>query len=435
MFGKIKKIFLMSMILILGAAMVFSQDGGGKKNRSDYLTVKIAVIGPGDELYFWWGHLGLIIEDELTGNAQFVDYGVFSFEQDHFFSNFAFGRLWYTTAESPADAVIQHYIRANRDVTAYTLDLSGKQKEEVLRITASNLKPENKDYLYNHFSDNCVTRVTNTLDAVLDGQFYAKAASIPGDFTLRQEIRRFMARHPFWDILLNFWMGQAIDKKISVKEEMFLPEEAGTFIEQFTFIDADGNEKKLTSRVDKIHIAEQRPPFLNAPCSNVPGVLVAGIILAALFCIVLPPGKYPSFPSRARQSALRRRLFGVGNALLGLIAGSAGSVLLFMEFFSNHDYTYQNSNILFANPLVLAAIPLGILFAFSRNEARVRVSAQGLRILWTYVFLTALLAVVIKVSPAFHQDNGAQLALVIPVSLALSKVPFWILLAVRRRHA
>jgi hypothetical protein len=106
-----------------------------------------------------------------------------------------------------------------------------------------------------------------------------------------------------------------------------------------------------------------------------------------------------------------------------------------MEFFSDHDYTYQNSNILFANPLVLAAIPFGILFAFSKKEARARVSAQALRIVWTYVFLTALLAVVIKISPAFYQDNWAQLALIIPVSLALSRVPLWILLAARRRRA
>ncbi|MDR3301931.1 MAG: DUF4105 domain-containing protein [Spirochaetaceae bacterium] len=416
-----KKLLCLGLFVLFAANMAFSEDGGEIKSRGDYLTVKVAVIGPGDELYFWWGHLGLIIEDAITGRAHFIDYGVFSFRQTDFFSNFALGRLWYTTAESPAEAVIQRYIEDNRDITVYTLNLSAAQKEEMLAITMHNLLPENSDYLYNHFSDNCVTRITNTLDAVLGGQFYAQAANTPGRWTLRQEIRRFMARHPVWDLLLNFWMGQVIDKQISVKEEMFLPEETGVFIENFTYIDADGNEQKLCGSIEKIWTAKNRPLFLDAPRSIFWTSLIVGIFLAALLYLVSPP--YKRGKKTKKYAVLQKRLFGMGNTLLGLIGGIAGSLLFFMEFFSDHDYTYQNSNILFANPLLLVAIPFGILFAFSRNEGKVRLATQVLRILWTYVLLTALLAVIIKILPAYYQDNWAPLAIVIPISLVLSKVP------------
>jgi hypothetical protein len=60
-------------------------------------------MGPGDELYFWWGHIALIIEDSVTSRSRFYDYGIFSFQNDNFFSNFAFGRLLYSCGSSSTE--------------------------------------------------------------------------------------------------------------------------------------------------------------------------------------------------------------------------------------------------------------------------------------------------------------------------------------------
>ncbi|MDR0662977.1 MAG: hypothetical protein LBF80_02720, partial [Spirochaetaceae bacterium] len=83
-------VFFAVVIFVFFFGKIYAEDA---KSRGDYLTVKIAVMGPGDALYFWWGHLGLIIEDELSGTSKFYDYGVFSFDSENFFLNFAFGRL------------------------------------------------------------------------------------------------------------------------------------------------------------------------------------------------------------------------------------------------------------------------------------------------------------------------------------------------------
>ncbi|MDR2864266.1 MAG: DUF4105 domain-containing protein [Spirochaetaceae bacterium] len=420
---KTTRIFILVMMFILFPYLVFSAENNRQEGRGDYLTIKIAVIGPGDELYFWWGHLGLIIQDAFNGKTHFVDYGVFSFNSNDFFSDFALGRLWYTTSDSPAELVFQRYIDDNRDITLYTLNLSTTQKEKIFNRTVQNLLPQNKDYLYNHFSDNCVTRITNTLDEALGGQFYEKASQTPGRFTLRQEVRRYTEQAPLWDLLLNFLMGQVIDNQISVKEEMFLPDETGNFIENFTYIDGNGKEQKLCSEVTKLYSAQGRPPALDSPRSNIISSLVAGILIAALFWFIQRLGN--KFP------VVGRKLFGIGNTLLGLVAGIPGSVLFFMEFFTNHDYTYQNSNILFANPLLLFAIPFGLMFAFGKNEKKLRFRMGVLRILWTYVFLGASLAIIIKISPVYHQDNWAQLALILPVSIVLSKVSLWLRLLLK----
>jgi hypothetical protein len=104
---------------------------------------------------------------------------------------------------------------------------------------------------------------------------------------------------------------------------------------------------------------------------------------------------------------------------LGLFFGGVGALLFFMTFFTNHDYTFHNSNILFVNPLLFAAIPLGLLFAFSGSAKKRFASALFLRTLWIYVLLCGLLTMAIKLSPAFYQQNQVDLALVLPFTLSL----------------
>jgi hypothetical protein len=64
------------------------------QNEWETTTLKITLFGPGTPFYSWWGHIGIIIDD--AANIRIVDYGIFSFEKENFFTNFAFGRLIYS---------------------------------------------------------------------------------------------------------------------------------------------------------------------------------------------------------------------------------------------------------------------------------------------------------------------------------------------------
>jgi hypothetical protein len=387
------------------------------RSRGDYLTVKIAVIGPGDELYFWWGHLGLIIEDELSGASKFYDYGVFSFDNENFFLNFAFGRLLYTSTASNTSGILFHYIETNRDITVYTLNLSAKQKEVIMRTAERNILPEYRDYLYNHFSDNCVTRITNLLDDALGGQFYAMAESTQGRFTLRQHVRRHTYFSPFWDWLLNFLMGQNIDTPSTVKQEMFLPSEVGRVLQTFYYIDDSGVRKPITSSVEVVNRSKGRPAALEKPRVQWPYELCLGAAIALMLLL---------FMLMSKKHNIGRVLLGLSQSLLGLFFGIAGTVAVFMTFFTNHDYSWNNINVIFVNPLLLTAVPLGLNSAFSRREGRRALSAKILKGLWAYVFLGGVFTMLIKLLPAFYQQNQVSLALVLPFAFTLSFIPLWI---------
>jgi hypothetical protein len=391
----------------------------GEKSRGDYLTLKIAVMGPGDELYFWWGHIALVIEDAVSGQNRFYDYGVFDFQRDNFFVNFAFGRLIYYCAATAAENNYNSYRAANRDITLYTLDLPAAVKEEVRLFAERNVLPENRDYCYHHFNDNCATRIRDIIDMAVGGAFKEAFGEAPGRYTLRQHVRRHTWFNPFCDWLLSFLMGQVIDRPITVWDEMFLPSEIGRCIEDFSYADAAGTERKLVTRIEILNRAVDRPAVLDIPRKQWPRELVfsAGVSLVLIL--------FMGMRKRAGTARAGRVLLGLSQSCLGFFFGLIGLVLFFMSFFTNHDYTYQNSNLLYVNPLLLAAIPLGFI-SLSKKLRRRFVAEQLLKSLWTYVFLGGILSMVIKLFPAFYQQNQVDQALVLPIALILSFVPGWI---------
>jgi hypothetical protein len=405
---------------LFSADVPVSPDADRPANRGDYLMVKIAVMGPGDELYLWWGHIGLIIEDTLSGESRFYDWGVFSFENKNFFLNFAFGRLLYSCAVSTVEYNINRNIRTNRDITIYTLDLPPEKKMEILRFVENNVLPENRDYWYHHFKDNCATRIRDIIDMGTSGLFKARYGDAPGRLTLRGHVRRHTWASPFWDWIFNFWMGRGIDEQIAVWDEMFLPSEIGKRISDFSYTDSSGVERPLVSSVEVLNRSTGRPPVLETPKASWPRGLAAGIVLAAA-AVLLTAGK--------KKKALEKpfvKLLGIYQALTGLFFGAAGFILFFMVFFTNHDYTYRNANIIFVNPLLLAAVPLGLMLTFTGSEKKRRVYGVLLKILWTYVFFGGLAAAVLNAVPGFYQQNQTTFALVLPFALALSYVPGWL---------
>jgi hypothetical protein len=415
-------LFLAALFL---APLLFAQSGGepgpsgalgeispGENGGS--LTLKIAVMGPGDELYFWWGHIALVIDDSQSGRSSFYDYGLFSFDNDHFFTNFAFGRLLYSCGVSPARSNIAAYVNTNRDVRIYTLDLPPAERALVRDFAEKNVLPENRNYYYHHFKDNCSTRIRDIIDLATKGQFKERFGEAPGRFSYRGHVRRHTWFSPFFDWILNFWMGQGIDEPITIWDEMFLPAEVGARIGDFWYRDSGGLERKLVSSVEVLNRAEGRPAVLESPRRQWPREFALSLALALLLFF---------FYFLQSKSPLWQVLAGAGQSLAGLFFGGAGLVLFFMAVFTNHDYTYHNMNLLFANPLLLAAVPLGIRYAIAPNAAARERPELLLRLLWLLVLLGICASMLLKLLPWFWQDNIVDEMLMLPIVLVLALEP------------
>ena len=379
------------------------------------LTLKVAVMGPGDQLYFWWGHIALVIEDADTGSSRFFDYGLFNFEKENFFYDFAFGRLFYSCGVSSTQRNINGYKNTNRDITVYTLDVPPELRLKVRDFAETNVLPENRDYYYHHFRDNCSTRIRDILDIATDGQFFEQYGQLPGRFTLREHVRRHTWFSPAADWFLNFLMGQVIDTPITVWDDMFLPSEVGKRIEEFWYTDNDGVSRKLVSSVEVINRAEGRHRVLDVSRKQWPYELAFSLVLSATFGFF--------FFLQAKRIRSGRILAGVSMSVTSLFFGIAGFLLYFMNLLTNHDYTYQNANMLFCSPVLLAGIPFGIGYAFTKDTGKLFRYGALSRILWLLTTLGIFLSMAIKLLPAFYQQNLTDQMLMLPISLLFALQP------------
>jgi hypothetical protein len=407
------KLSILALFLCISAGpcglySLYGQTGYGRP--ADDLLFKVAVFGPSDDIFIWWGHAALIVENTRWGYSRVFDWGIFSYPSENFLDDFLNDRVTYRSIEDSLN--FDMYIEEDRDITVYTLDLDGDAKELILEYAKNNVLPENCYYDYHEFRDNCSTRIRDIIDMGTGGQFREILANTPGRLSLRQHIRRFTWFRPFADWALDFLMGQDLDEPVTVWEEMFLPVEVGRAITGFQYQDSAGAGRKLVSSVEIINSSKNRPPVLNAPLRRWPGDLALAMTAAlVLLCIDA---------LRRKNPLAGRVLWGAAHCAAGLCGGAAGFVLMYGLFFMKNDYIQQNINILFLNPLLFAALPLGVLTAVNRPFRR---PETCLRLLWAGVFAIGILSLLLKALPFFFQQNQTSLSVVLPVAFVLWACP------------
>ncbi|MCL2204920.1 MAG: hypothetical protein FWB82_00110 [Treponema sp.] len=65
-------------------------------------------------------------------------------------------------------------------------------------------------------------------------------------------------------------------------------------------------------------------------------------------------------------------------------------------------------------------IPLGLRFAFTDNDVKRAKAIKILQVFWAYVFVGGFISIVIRILPAFYQQNQVTQALILPVAFTLA---------------
>jgi hypothetical protein len=376
-----------------------------EKIPEEYLTIKVVEIGPGNDFFSWWGHLAIMVDNELTGKSLCYDFGVFSFDDPHLIRNFLKGDLNYKIMVSSAQDDLEWYIQNNCDITLYTLNLDNGQKEQIASALNRNVLPENRNYFYKIFTDNCVTKAVVIIDEALNGKFIGKYKNEKGRFTLREHAGRYLYRSVIMYVVLNFIMGEEIDKPVSRYEEMYLPSEFAAALVDFAYTDTNGTIQPLVSGVEKINVSIGRPVVLPGPPHDKLYAFLAGMTGAVVFMVLI------IFAKKNRGAHI---IFYIAQSLMALYWAVMGTVLFCVMFFSHHTYTYNNLNIIYANPLLFTGVPLGILCAVTKHKRKYAFYSRILKALWTYVLIGAAVTVALRVTGLNYTNNTLTLLLIIP---------------------
>ena len=374
----------------------------GTANGGD-LNLYLVTIEPGDKLYSWWGHSALIVED-IKGNVRFLyNYGLFSFRRKNI-ANFIKGNLFFEVGAMNAAFGLSLYRDQNREIRMQVLNLPPKKKLEMALFLDNNILPENREYLYHHYDDNCATRLRDLIDTAIDGQLADKTKNQNIPRTLRDFTHLYTYRHFFMDTLLMFILGQEEDGPTTQWNAMFLPSELEKSIEAIEYYTGE-NKQKLVSRSYTYFQSKDRAAVPQQAPATWPFSLLIGIGLSGM-CIGTAVWMKKNRPGG-------RIFFGIYQILLGFVYGIPGTVLFIMSLFTNHTVTYFNENLLLANPLTLLLIPIGFGLIFKHDKG-----LKWLSITWIIILMMNLILLILKAIPAFYQQNWIFIGMVLPVSLS-----------------
>ncbi len=367
----------------------------------DGCTVSLLTIGPGGPLYSWFGHSAFLVEAPNGRNYVF-DYGTFSFSEDNFIINFVMGRLWFMCFGSNADYELSNIQEEGRSVSKVVLPLDANQKKAVVGFLNANIKPENRTYLYHHYNDNCATRVRDIIDWTTGGEFQQWAKSRYG-YTFRQQASRALSQNRIVLWGLDFLQSGNIDKGATLWDEMFLPEMLEKAVTEYY-----GLESEII-----VEGSGEYREMADAPQGNFLFSLILGLVLGGVSTVLIWFGK-----DRANL---------IYTAVVDIVFGLLGSVLLFMMVFTNHDVTWFNENILFVNPylIVLAIISLLALKRNGRSFRRVKAVKVSYMILFNIIAVLAMTKCILI--DLLYQQNWTVI-----LTMALYYLPNWLRISKRK---
>ena len=310
------------------------------EQQEDSVHVSLVTFYPGSEPHNIWGHSEIRVQQGPVD--VYFNYGVFDFQAPAFMWRFMLGETDYIC--QPVPRFYATVGMEERRMVEQELNLPQDRAIAMRDFLWNNAQPENRTYRYKFLSDNCSTRPRDIIEmAAGEGLQYPSM----GDTTVTyRDILAHYCRNYAWERFgIDLVLGWDTDTVLDQRATMFIPmllmdAVAGATITTDSV--AVPLVKATTVPIDKSTEGNVRPP---TPWYFSP--LTVALLVLALTLIVT---------GRDVRTKDVSRWF---DTILFTIGGMAGCILLFLIFFSTHEATSPNINIVWLHPLMLllAALP------------------------------------------------------------------------------
>lgn len=375
-----KKLFILSLLCS------FQLSAQEIPTLSDRAEISVITCGPSQrELYTAFGHSAFRVYDPANGIDLAYNYGMFNFNQPNFYLNFARGFLYYRLGVEDFQDFVYPYMYFNRSVREQVLDLSSDQKQKVFQFLQVNARPENQQYRYDYFYNNCATKIRDVIvEALGDDAVHFDGSYITTDYTIRELTDLYLQEQPWGDLGIDICLGLPMDKEASPWEYMFLPD----------YVESGFDHAVL--RPENRPIVKRKNVIYEAREIEGEAGLAHPLYFFIAFALVVVAISIMDLRRKRISAWLDVILFGA--------CGAIGFLLFFLWFFTDHKAAWGNLNLMWAIPLHL------IVFAFFfSNPAWLR----------TYFLFTFVLSVFLLASWVFLPQLLHYALIPIVVSLAL----------------
>ncbi|HBC79160.1 MAG TPA: hypothetical protein DEO60_14110 [Bacteroidales bacterium] len=298
--------------------------------------IYLLTCGPGTETYSVYGHSALRVVIQEKNSDLVYNWGVFDFATPNFAWKFAKGRLDYSLGISTYDNFLKDYFSEGRWVVSQKLNLETTEIEKLFFLIAENLKPENLNYRYDFFYDDCSTRIRDIIEkAVGENLIYPPPESGRDQPTFRYLTGEYEKTVPWTKVGIDLIMGSPGDKKASFRDKMFLPVELKNGLSEL-LIRRNGKMIPLLTNPEVVIDFEQ--PTYQGKLLTSP-VVVFSVLLIILIILT------GYFRGKRANNVIDIATFGLFSILALL--------MIFFNFFTDHQQMKWNLNIIWLNPFII----------------------------------------------------------------------------------
>ena len=307
----------------------------------DY-TVSILTIGPGNSLNDSFGHSAIRVQSKTKKYDLVFNYGIYDYNDPRFYSNFIKGYLKYSLGVSYFENFKSSYIANDRYIKEQVLSLPNDLKEKLVDKLIFNSKPENKDYFYDYFNNNCSTVIKDIIKGLLSQYDYHNTyeSATSNKDSYRSLIYENINKNSWGSLGIDICLGSYIDQQIDSEKNTFLPEYLFEYLNS-SYYSYSNNDKKIEKVklieniifINKVKDVEKSTfnIFLTSP------LFIFILIFTALFLL-----NYRNKENKKIHLALES---------IHILTSFIGCLLLFLWFFTDHTTAAFNYNLLWANPI------------------------------------------------------------------------------------
>ena len=297
------------------------------------ISISLLTCQAGEESYSLYGHTAIRYVNREQGVDVAVNYGIFDMSQSNFVVRFIFGLTDYMMGIQPFDEFCQIYAYERRGVIEQELNLPPEEKLRVVKTIEENYKPENRNYRYNIFYNNCTTKARD----VILGSMNVTYEREDNGWSFRQMLHLCTIGH-FWTQFGNdLLLGLKADAPTTVSEQQFLPFNLKEDFDSALIGDSIPLVRETRTVV---------PMFYDSQEKSALTTIITVLLFFFLGIVFYVLSWY--FPSKFK-------FMWCFEALLMLIVGLCGLVLTAM-IFSQHPTVSLNLQILILNPFALIGV-------------------------------------------------------------------------------
>lgn len=298
-------------------------------NLSDSLQISLLTVSPGEEAYSCFGHTGIRIKDLRFRQDIVFHYGVYNYSEPHFIWHFVLGECNYMMG----GVYTSHFLAENREkklnVTEQVLRLDSTQTASLVGALLENYRPQNRNYRYNYFFDNCSTRPFSIFNKWIDIQYDTTWVE---DVTLRDMVQEMTGRDTWLFFGISMVIARRADLPTSFTEQMFLPKYLCRALDNASV----GNQPFVKER----HVY----PFGDSSThTDAAFGWLNPTFICWFFLLIGGTLTWLSRRSKGTQDTWRKALLAYDITWL-VATGIAGCIAWFLNFFSLHPAVDNNIN-------------------------------------------------------------------------------------------